>query len=190
LVLRQVETPVQRGDEGNRLAGEQRKRIVVQVKMHEIEIGRAPMHALEHHYVQGVRVAHRFIVAYRPRPRSVELRLGARVAACEQRHLVTERNQFVGEPVDDALRAAIELRRNRLGERSDLGDVRVVQAPVSPAPRRWRFLKARNRDPVAHVASHIFRRCRNLLRRHASRPLQAEQGDAGRLRCFVLRRNN
>jgi hypothetical protein len=100
--------------------------------MHEVKLGRAAMHALQHHHVQGVRVSDGFIVAYRPRPRRVELRRGAGVAAREQRHLVAERDQLVGELVDDALRAAIEFRRNGLDERSDLA--MCMATPVLPAP--------------------------------------------------------
>ena len=100
--------------------------------MQEVELGRTPKHALEHHHVQGVGVANRFVVAYRPRPRRVEPRRGAGIAARKQRYLVTERDQLVGEPVDDALRAAIELRRNGLGQRSDLGDVHACELLCCP----------------------------------------------------------
>ena len=51
-----------------------------------------------------------------------EPRLRLRVAAREQRDVVTLRDELVGEPRDDTLGSAVVLRRNALVQRSDLSD--------------------------------------------------------------------
>ena len=123
LVLRQIEPAVQRRHERRRLPGEQRERIIVEVEVQEVEIGGAPVDALQHHHVQRVGVAHRAVEPQRPRPRRFELRRRHRIAAGEQRHVVTERDQFLGQPGYHPLGAAIELGRDSLGQRRNLCDV-------------------------------------------------------------------
>jgi hypothetical protein len=54
---------MQRGHEGDRLAGKQRERIVVQMEMHEVELIHPLSHALEHHHVQRVPISYRAVVA-------------------------------------------------------------------------------------------------------------------------------
>ena len=51
-----------------------------------------------------------------------ELGRGLRIAAGEQRDVVTLADQLLGQPRDDALGPAVEARRNGLGEGSDLGN--------------------------------------------------------------------
>ena len=46
----------------------------------------------------------------RARPERLELRRGARIAAGEQRDVVAERDQFLGQPMNHAFGAAIQLR--------------------------------------------------------------------------------
>ena len=92
------------------------------MEVQEIEFIRLASDLLQHGHVQRVRVADRTVEAQRSRPERFKLRRGARVAACEQRHVMTERDQFLDEPLHDALGPSIELRWNRLGQRSDLGN--------------------------------------------------------------------
>ena len=69
-------------------------------------------------------------------------RLGPRLGAGEQRHVVAELDQGVGEMGDDPLGAAVEARRDGLVERCDLGDLhelprwhrRSDALPVDPGP--------------------------------------------------------
>ena len=55
--------------------------------------------------------------------RSARSRIGAsraeviEITAGEQGHVMTHRDQFLGERIDDALRAAVQLRRHRFEER-------------------------------------------------------------------------
>src|SRR5215469_3522715 len=48
---------------------------------------------------------------------------GLRIAACEQDNVMSERNQFVGQPRNNALGASIKLRRNGLSQRGYLRDL-------------------------------------------------------------------
>src|SRR5262249_52349357 len=50
---------------------------------------------------------------------------GSRIAACEQDN-VMERNQFVGQPRNNALGASIKLRRNGLSQRGYLRDLHAI----------------------------------------------------------------
>src|SRR5579884_3503918 len=51
LMFGQVQASVQSGHERRCLPREQRKRIVIEVKVKEVELGRAPIDALQHHHV-------------------------------------------------------------------------------------------------------------------------------------------
>ena len=141
LMLGQIEPAVQRGHERRRLAREQRERIIVEMKMQDVEIARALIDALQHHHVQRVGIAHRAVEPQRPRPHRFELRRGLRIAAGEQRDLVAERDQFLGEPRHDPFGSTIKLRRHRLRQRGDLRNMhridlsRVVPVWISPSPR-------------------------------------------------------
>ena len=90
LVLGQIEAAVQSRDEGRRLAREQRKRIVVQMEMHDVEVvGLAP-NLLQHRHVQSHRVPNRTVETQSARPDCFELRGGVGISAGEQRDVVSE----------------------------------------------------------------------------------------------------
>src|SRR5262245_24571197 len=72
--------------------------------------------------MQRVGIADRSVKAERSRPKGVELCRRAGVSACKQRYIVTERNQFLNEPINNPLRSAIELGRNGFGQRGNLGN--------------------------------------------------------------------
>jgi hypothetical protein len=70
----QIEPPVQGCHERRRLPGQQRKRVVIEVAMQNVEITGAPADALQHRHVQRVRIAHRAVEAQRARPYGIKLR--------------------------------------------------------------------------------------------------------------------
>ena len=57
LVFRQVESPMKRSDEWGRLTGKQGEWIVIEMKVQQIEVTRLLANALEHGYMQCIRVA-------------------------------------------------------------------------------------------------------------------------------------
>ena len=139
LMLGQIEPAVQRGHERRRLAREQRERIIVEMKMQDVEIARALIDALQHHHVQPIGIAHRAVEPQRPRPRRFELGRGLRIARGKQRDLVAERDQFLGQPRHDPFGSTIELGRYRLRQRGDLRDMHRIDLSVGPGygfPRR------------------------------------------------------
>src|SRR5262245_62346964 len=123
LMLRQVEPAMQRGDEWCRLAGKQGKRIIIEMKVQQIELVSPLANALEHGHVQRIRVADRAVQTQCLRPTCLQLGGGFRIAAREQDDVMSERDELVGQPRNNTLRAAIELRRNGLGQRGYLRDL-------------------------------------------------------------------
>jgi hypothetical protein len=136
-VLGQVEAAVQCGQERRRLPREQRERVIVQVEVQDIEITGPAAHPLQHQHVQRIGVPDRSAQAQRLIPHRLEGCGRDRIAAREQCHLVTERDQFLGQPVNDAFGAAVKLRRNRFGQRRNLGNAHSPP-PVRPARRHDR----------------------------------------------------
>jgi hypothetical protein len=128
-MLGEVEPAVQGGDERRRLAGKDRERIVVEVEMQHVELVRALTHSFEHRHVQRHGVAHPPVEPESLRPDRLEPGPRRRIAAGEQRHLMPQRHQFLGQPRHDALGTAIKLRRDRFGQRGDLGDAHANGPP-------------------------------------------------------------
>jgi hypothetical protein len=52
----------------------------------------------------------------------MELGGGFRIPASEQRHLMLQAYQFIDQPRDHTLRAAVKFRRNTFGQRRYLGN--------------------------------------------------------------------
>ena len=103
---------------------EERKVQQVDVEMQDVELPRAAAHLVQHREVRGhVRFERRGIQTDRAVAHRDQLGVGVRIGGCEQRDFVTELHQRVAQIRDDALGAAIQLRRNGFGERRDLGDV-------------------------------------------------------------------
>jgi hypothetical protein len=122
LMLRQVEASMQGRHERRGLPAKQRERVVVEMEMQEVEVGRLPADLLQHHHMQGTRVANGPIEPQRSGPYRPELGGRDGIAAGEQRDIVPERDQLLGQPGDYPFRSAIELGRNGLGQRGDLRD--------------------------------------------------------------------
>src|SRR5262245_19964850 len=123
LVLRQVESAMERGDEWYRLTGKQGKWIVIKMKVQQIEIMSPLANSLEHGDMQRIRVADRAVQTQCLRPTWLQVGRGLRIAAREQDNVMSERNQFVGQPRNNALGASIKLRRNGLSQRGYLRDL-------------------------------------------------------------------
>src|SRR5262249_27272670 len=132
LVLRQVKSPVERSDEWCGLARKQGKWIVIEVKVQQIEIVNPLANLLEHGHVQRIRIADRAIQTQGLRPTCLEVRRSLRIAAREQYDLMSERDQFVGQPRNNTLGASIQPGRNGLGQRGYLCDLHPVILSGSP----------------------------------------------------------
>src|SRR5499433_3897313 len=72
---------------------------------------------------QRIRVADRAVKTQCLRPTCLQVGRGLRIAAREQDNVMSERNQFVGQPRNNALGASIKLRRNGLSQRGYLRDL-------------------------------------------------------------------
>ena len=101
------------------------------------------------------------------------LRRSAAIPAGKQRHLMAERDQFLGQPLNDAFGSAIELRRNGFGQRRDLGDVHRATFSV------WCDVPVIPRVPSSRTTREsqqmIFKSARNLFFRR--RELSATVSD-------------
>src|SRR5262249_17637388 len=95
----------------------------------------------------------------------LQLRGGARVTAAEQRHVVTERDQLLDEPVHHPLSSAVEFWRYCFGQWSHLGDthgcslLKILSrrcVPTCPAIQRWDRVSLFDKET-------IFRSCGNFL---------------------------
>ena len=83
-------------------------------------------HALQHHHVQRVGIAHRAVEPQRLRPGRIEFRRGLGIAAGEQGNVVSQRHQFLGQPVHDPFGAAIQFGRNGLRQWGNLRDAHLT----------------------------------------------------------------
>ena len=113
---------MQRRDERRVELREQRERHVVEVKVQHVEFMRTLTHAFEQQHVRREGVADRRIEAQRARPCGFERRTGFGVAACEQRHIVAEVHERIGEVGHHALGAAVEFRGDCFVQRCNLCD--------------------------------------------------------------------
>src|SRR5262249_41212582 len=108
---------------GVRLTGKQGKRIVIEMKVQQIEIMSPLANSLEHGDMQRIRVADRAVKTQCLRPTCLQVGRGLRIAAREQNNVMSECNQFVGQPRNNALGASIKLRRDGLSQRGYLRDL-------------------------------------------------------------------
>ena len=124
LVLGQVQPAVQRGQERRRLPVEQRERIVIEMEVEEVEFFVVTFLAdpFQHHHVQRVGIADRSVEAQRLRPGRVEFRRGLGIAAGEQGDVVSQCDEFFGQPVHDPFGAAVQFGGNSLRQRGNLRD--------------------------------------------------------------------
>ena len=121
LMLGQVEPAVQGRDKRRRLSRQQRERVIVKVKVDDIKFavrGGRP--------VRSYRYAARWDRALCRQAASARGQIEARfaevigIAAGEQRNIMAERDEFLGQPGDDALGAAIEASAARLRSTAQL----------------------------------------------------------------------
>src|SRR5215472_13618934 len=114
---------MERGDEWRRLTGKQGKRIVIEMKVQQIEIMSPLANSLKHGDMQRIRVADRAVQTQCLRPTCLQVGRSLRIAACEQDNVMPERNQFVGQPRNNALGSCMEPQRNGLSKKSYLRDL-------------------------------------------------------------------
>ena len=88
--------------------------------MDHVELVSPPRHRLELHEHWREVILHVGVEAQRARPDGRQSRLGGAVAGSEQRDLVPELDQGVGQVSDHAFGAAIQFRRHGFGERCNL----------------------------------------------------------------------
>ena len=98
----------------------------MEVQKVELFIVAFPPHALQHHHVQGVGIAHGAVEAQRLWPRCVEFRRRLGIATGKEGNVVSQRNQFFGQPVHDPFGAAVQFRGNSLRQRGNLRDAHIL----------------------------------------------------------------
>ena len=76
------------------------------MEVNKVEFGRAPRDEFDHHHVQGVSVIDPG-EAQRARTHCLKLRRRNRIAAGEQRHLMSLADKALRQPGNDALRTAV-----------------------------------------------------------------------------------
>ena len=152
--LGHVEPAVQRRHRAVDEVADQRIVQNVDVKVKDVEFVRHLAHRIQHHDVMRRRVLDAGI---EPQGGVAERKKAGgrgRIAAGEQRHVVAEPHQFLGQIGDDPLGAPVLARRNTLHQRGDLGDFHGCVFPLTrnlgsrhktseralsfqKAPRRW-----------------------------------------------------
>jgi len=119
---RQVQPAVQSCEEAHAEPAEQRQMQPVNVSMDHVELLGATGHGLQQCRLRGHWIAAWTAKPKRARPDSVKPGARARVAAREQRHLMSELDEFVDKPGNDTFGAAIEIGRHTFGQWSNLSD--------------------------------------------------------------------
>ena len=99
----QILAAVQRGHGAIGDRPKQRKMELVDVEMQDVEFIRLLAHPVEHQHVVGNRVADIGVEPQRHRYARHQFGAGDRIAAGEQRHIVTQPDQLVGEIGDNSL---------------------------------------------------------------------------------------
>ena len=92
---------------------------MIKMEMHHIKLARMPGYVLHHQYMRRYCIPARGVAPQRAGPSWRQLSPGREIAACEQRYVMAQRHEFLGEERHDPLDPAIEQRRYRLGQRSD-----------------------------------------------------------------------
>ena len=113
---------MQRRHIGHRELADQRELKQIDVEVENVEFAGSLPHLFQHHHVIGDRIPGVWIQAQRLFGAFYEFRVGYRIAACEQRHLVPLPNEFFGQIGDNPLGAAVQFGRNTLEQRGNLRD--------------------------------------------------------------------
>jgi len=117
---------------------------VVGVEMEDIELVRAAPQAIEHDQMIDQRILATAVEPQRDLAARFQRGRGARVAAGEQRDLVPESDQFLGQVRNNPLGAAIKPRGTTLMQGSDLRDSHDTNCALA-------LLKEAARDMAHHV---------------------------------------
>ena len=89
-MLRQVKSAMERGHKWCGLTGKQGERIVIEMKVQQIEIMSPVANSLEHRHMQRIGVADRAVQTQCLRPTWFQVGRSSRIAACEQDHFMPE----------------------------------------------------------------------------------------------------
>src|SRR5215467_13470941 len=127
------------------------------MKVQQIEIMSPLANSLEHGDMQRIRVADRAVKTQCLRPTCLQVGRGLRIAAREQDNVMSERNQFVGQPRNNALGASIKLGRNGLSQRGYLRDLHAIilsgnSTGLAGYIAKPRFLRRHRTGPAALAA--------------------------------------
>ena len=135
---------------------------VVDVEVDDVELARGLGDVVEHREMVRER-----IVAIRIEPQAgararPQLRARARIRRREERHLMAQSDQLLGEVRNDALRSSVELRRHAFVERGDDGDAQAARGDISRSHLRKDIARraqvpARSLSPSALVGRTIAR---------------------------------
>ena len=131
--FREVKPAVKGGDEGDVHAGEHRVRPVVDMEMQHVELMGTLGDVFDQDRVGRDPVADIRVEPECARPRGVELGRGFGVARGKQGDVMAEFDQRLGQRIDDALGAAVELGGHGLEQGRDLGnthDEECLQAGI------------------------------------------------------------
>ena|SRR5688572_8189154 len=105
----------------NRMPPGKREMKVIGMKVNNVEPRRPLEYLFEHHVVMRKRIKY-IVEPQGTLARRYKLRRGDRIAACEERDLVSLRHQLLSKVGNDALSTAIRSRWHTFIERRDLGD--------------------------------------------------------------------
>ena len=150
----QVLAAMQCSDSAARDRPEQRKLKLVDMEVHDIEVVSALAHAIEHQHVIGNRVADAGVEPQRLGHARHQIRRRDRIAAREQRHVVAERHQLLGEVGNDPLSAAVKPWRHAFDQGRDLRDLHRVSCWGRIPPRVPRG-KLRHATAFAVIATWV-----------------------------------
>jgi len=89
-----------------------------------------PVHQLELVRLRRERILERRVEPERARRARDQLGRGFRVAAREERHIVPQPDELLGEIRDDPFRAAVKLGRHAFGERCNLRDLHRTPSSI------------------------------------------------------------
>jgi hypothetical protein len=121
----------------SRVSARQREMKIIGMKVNDVEPRRPLEYLFEHHVVMSKRVEY-IVQPQGTLARRYELRCSDRIAACEERDLVSLRHQFFGKVGNDALSTAVSPWRHTFIKRRNLGDFHFGSFVNINAPKRCR----------------------------------------------------
>jgi len=124
----------------------------------DVELASATRDRFDHERAGRVRVDTRPPETQRARPDRMQFSARPGIATREQGHLMPEIDQLVDQPGHDPFRAAIKLRGNAFGQRSDLGDPHRPPPQLSAALREVAHTSRRRQsrsEPLRPIIRHV-----------------------------------